>query len=227
MARYFPLILLAIVAACAWAGWQSVPHYQPPAAADEARLRQRAAEYYRATRVFDMQAMARLYSPARQAADAQALLADIELKRGMWQQLDQESRSNLEVSAESVDAAALDVSIDGDWAETSGTCSYPAGNSQVEVTLDRMIWIRTGGDWWIYTWKTPEIAAYGNPPLEAMELLKQRRTMENRQKAQEYRRQIEQEQQRDREPAPAGEQDEPVEDSQPANGGQAAPPPER
>jgi hypothetical protein len=223
--RFFPLLLLLIVAACAWAGWQSVPHYSPPPAADEARLRERAAEFYRASRVFDTLTMGRTYTPARQLAETEKLQQDAEEKRRMFEQLDAESRSNLEISATSVDPAALSVEIDGDWAETSGTCTYPAGETEVEVKLERLVWVRSGGDWWVYTWTNPEIAAYGNPSLEAMKLLRERRASEARQKAQEYKRQLELKKQPVEpgatEPEPDGGANE---DSPPETNGEGQPP---
>lgn len=170
-------------------GWNSVPHYRPPKDSGEARLRERAAKYYKATRLFDYLAMSQLYTPAKQVAQQQELLEDNEKYLASFSMFDETNQAGLLKSAQSITPDSLEVKLEGDWAATWGVAKYPTANTELTIQLEKMVWVRSGGDWWIYTWTLPEIAAYGNPPDESYEMLKKRKIEEKRRLAKEMRQQ--------------------------------------
>lgn len=186
MSRAFPILMLVFALAGALLGWNSVPHYRPPAASGETRLRERAAQYYKATRLFESLKMSQLYTPAKQLAEQADLLQKSEKFLATFAALEESNQSNLRTAADSITPGSLELELEGGWATTWGSCVYPTENSQVTIKLDTMVWVRSGGDWWIYTWTKPEIAAYGNPPDASYELLKKRKMEELQRLAREY-----------------------------------------
>lgn len=168
-------------------GWNSVPHYRPPAGSGETRLRVRAAKYYQASRLFDSLAMAQLYTPAKQLAEQQDLLKDGDKYLASFSLMDESNQASLRKAAQSITPESLDVELEGNWATTWGEYLLPTANSEITVKLDILVWVRSAGDWWIYTWTLPEIAAYGNPPDESYELLRSSKLEKSRQLAREMR----------------------------------------
>lgn len=166
MPRWVWPAALLIVIGGALAGYLSVPHYRPPNSADEARLRERAAEFYRASRLFDMAAMVRLYTPARQLGDTAQLDGLVRQRRADIARMKPETRWQHEQAAAGVNPDKLELRIEGDWAVTSGTAALPASADHAgsEVPLESIVWLKTDGDWWIYLLHPSELVCYGNPP---------------------------------------------------------------
>ena len=194
MLRFFPVLAVVCTLVGAGLGWNSTAHYRPPAESGAERLRERAAEYYRASTLFDYLAMAQLYTPAKQIAEQQVLLESAKKYQVSFSQLAKANQAALRTVAQAISPAALEVELDGNWASTGGNYLYPAGSSEISLEFDQMVWVKSEGDWWIYTWTKPEISAYGNPPDASYKLLRQRQLEESRRLARERQQQLEAEQ---------------------------------
>lgn len=168
------IILLALVGAAA--GYLTASHYQAPAQGGDARLRERAETYYRAIQVKDYQVVTGLYTPARQLAEADELRKTISQQRKLFNSFKPETRKTLRANSLTVKAADLDVQLEGDWAVTNGSVTdypYPdKPDKSVQIPIGKVVWMRTGGDWWVYQQKTSELQAYGNPPDFALRVIK-------------------------------------------------------
>ena len=171
MPRYFLLWAVLIVIVAGLGGYLLRPRYQPPAESGEARLRQRAVEFYRAQCLVDYGTIARLYTPARQVDEQQELRAEIDKFAETVRHFQPDTLSDLAASAETVTADALEVEIDGDWAVTAGERLIVTEGYEIPTELDQVVWVRNGGDWWIYTMTQAELIAYGNPPDFARKLV--------------------------------------------------------
>jgi len=167
------LALLCLLAAVL--GFAAAPHYRPPAESGEARLRARAVQFYRAQLSFDFWGIAQCYTPAQQLAQA-SKLADFAASRASQRQgFDEATLKDLQRSADTVTADKLTVQIEGDWAVTGGTVEVVVEGGQVPYPLEQEVWVRTGGEWWMYSMSNEEMAAYGNPPDFARQLLTKRK----------------------------------------------------
>jgi hypothetical protein len=166
-----------LIAAGALAGYLSVPHYRPPRSADEARLRERAVEFYRASRRFDMQGMIKLYSPARQLSDTVALNELIAKRNADVAGLKDSVRQEFELAAAAVSSEQLALKIEGNWAVSGGRADLPErqGRTATSVPLENVVWVRSDGDWWIYFLHPAELSCYGNPPDFALQHVSRRR----------------------------------------------------
>ena len=153
------------------AGWLTAPRYQPMVDCGEERLRERAAEFYRAAHLMDYWTMVRHYTPAWQQADADNLrkLADDRLQ--MYSTFKDKTRADMQRGSDSIAAKDIEVEREGDWAVTRGEAIIYEGDLEIPFPLEELVWLRTGGDWWVYQRKYPELRAYGNPPDFARELL--------------------------------------------------------
>jgi hypothetical protein len=168
------MIALLVVLLAAALGTLSAPRYRPPADNGETRLRQRAAQFYRAQRLLDFATMGQLYSPAEQL-DKRLELRKLAVERAqMKRSFDKDTLEGLQKSADTVDAAKLTVQLDGDWAVTGGEYSVHTEGQVVPAKLDDLVWVRTGGDWWLYQLSNAELNAYGNPPDFARKLVAKR-----------------------------------------------------
>jgi hypothetical protein len=166
MPRWVWPAALLIVIGGAVAGFLSVPHYRPPHQADEARLRARAVALYRASRRFDMAAMAKLYTPAHQLQSGDKLRKLVDKLAQDAARATPAAREATEAAARSVTADKLKLRLEGDWAVTTGRFTMPGehGKAGVEVPLEPIVWVRTDGDWWVYLLEPDELSCYGNPP---------------------------------------------------------------
>lgn len=146
--------------------------YRPqPKAATEAQLRERALEYYKAGKVFDFRTMASLYSPAYQL-ESESELRNLVAKRSReFASFKEETRSDLQYSANSITPDRIEVEINGRWAKSTGTCLVRTGAKDGVLGLEPLVWVQSGGQWWIYQMKLPELATYGNPPDRYREML--------------------------------------------------------
>jgi len=43
-------------------------------------------------------------------------------------------------------------------------------DEEIDVPLINVAWVKANGDWWVYQYKTCELAAYGAPPDVARQL---------------------------------------------------------
>jgi hypothetical protein len=166
------IIWLVLLCACAAVlGFAAAPHYRAPADSGEARLRARAVQFYRAQLLFDFWGIARCYTPAVQRAQMVKLAEFAASRASQRRGFEAETLKGMQTSADTVSADKLDVQLDGDWAMTGGTCSVTVEGGQVPYTLDQGVWVRSGGDWWVYQMSTEELIAYGNPPDYARKVL--------------------------------------------------------
>lgn len=157
------LPLLGILAGAAVA-YAVAPRYQAPPAADEARLRQRAVEYYQASRTFKYDRIVQLFTPAYQMEGSDSIQRLADQFAGKFATFDSATQKELRTAAESIKPERLKVLVDGDWAQTSGKYDYGVEGQQVELPLEDVVWVRTAGDWWIFQLQNPEILRYGLPP---------------------------------------------------------------
>jgi hypothetical protein len=173
MSRWVWPLSILLVAAGAAVGYLSVPHYNPPHNAGEPRLRERAAAYYQASRRFDMQGMARLYTPAYQLSKDGKLAKIVEANNLQRSRSSEAKLREFEAAARGIDPAHIETQVDGDWAVTSGTANLPAadGKPAQRVPLETIVWVRSAGDWWVCQMQYDEIRSYGNPPDFARNLL--------------------------------------------------------
>ena len=166
------LISLALVAIAGLAGWFSAAEYRPPADSGEERLEQRALEFYRASSTFDYETMVQLYTPAQQVADSE----ELNKKARRWKDtfevdFDEDHRRDLLATADALTSDDLEIRLEGDWALITGLHDVYAEGRPVRMQLDPSVWVRTGGDWWMYQMSVPELSAYGNPPDFARKIL--------------------------------------------------------
>ena len=169
------LAIVALAALGALAGWLTLPRYTPPADSGEARLRERAEQFYRAIQIKDHGTLAQLYTPARQIAEAEELRQKAIDEAQLFQRFQEDTREQLAENAKSIHAAELEVEIEGDWAVTAGsvTAVHHDGEEErsIEIPIGQLVWVRSGGDWWVYKRKNSELNAYGNPPQFALNVL--------------------------------------------------------
>lgn len=167
--RALPIIVLVLAILAAVAGWLISPRYRAPADDGEARLRQRAVEYYRASRELDYATMCQLFTPARQLAEAEQLRGEIADKRDTYQALADATKQDLEFAAGSITEERIDLQVEGDWAVVGGTCDIAGESGPRALPLTETVWVRNAGDWWLYSLTYEELNAYGNPPDFARE----------------------------------------------------------
>jgi hypothetical protein len=160
------------------AGASSALYRPEPRPADEARLRARALAYYRAAKVFDFRTMASLYTPARQLDEERELRELVAKRSKEFATFQAETKSDLQFSADSIKAEELSLGINGNWATTEGSSAVRLEGEDGRIALEKLVWVQSGGDWWIYSMKLPELAAYGNPPDNLRELLTKPRSGE-------------------------------------------------
>ena len=168
------VLLAAGLGAGAAVGWLRTPHYAPPPLADEARLRERATDFYRAQRLMSFEHMIQLYTPARQLKQEEELAAKLAETEQIFRGFDQAALDDQRRSADAVSSETLEVEVDGDWAITTGQATQFAYGSELPRDLEKQVWVRTGGDWWLYEMMIPELGAYGNPPAEWRKMLERR-----------------------------------------------------
>jgi len=162
--RAFPFFLLALTALAIVAGWLATPRYRSPADSGEGRLKERAVEYYKASRRLDYGAMCVLFTPARQMTEADQLRRDIRDKQATYEAMNEATKKNLQFSADSVTAERIVLEIEGDWAVANGSCDIQGDSGPLTIPLPDTVWVRTDGEWWLYSLKNEELNAYGNPP---------------------------------------------------------------
>ncbi len=162
--RALPIIVLVLAVLAAVAGWLTTPRYTPPAEAGEARLRERALTYFKASRLLDYETMCRLYTPARQLADAEQLRGEITERKETYRALADKTIEDLQFSADSIDAGDIELTIEGDWAVAGGTYEMTGESGSYSLPLLETVWVRDSGDWWVYSLTFEELNAYGNPP---------------------------------------------------------------
>jgi hypothetical protein len=161
------LIGLALGAA---GGWLLAPRMDVPRLGKEELLRQRALEYYQASRRLDRLTMAQMFTPARQLEQADELRKEAEQVATRAAAQSEQMRKEAEETARGVQAKNLRLEIEGDWAVTSGSYEIVAFKQRVEAQLDRVAWVYDDGQWWQYNFELVERNAYGNPPDLAMGL---------------------------------------------------------
>ncbi len=144
----------------------TAPRYKAPPAADEARLRERAVEYYKASRLFDYAHLARMFSPANQQLNTEEVQRQVAKFGGQFPGFDALTQKNLRDAAAGIKPELLELTVDGDWARTGGKGEYPVEDQTVQIPLNDVVWVRTAGDWWVYQLLNPEIQYYGLPPEE-------------------------------------------------------------
>lgn len=166
------LLVGALIGAAA--GYLTAPRYRPPADAGEGQLRARAAQFYRASQLMDFWTMARLYTPAWQLADADSLREQALEKQRIYSTFEDKTRADMERTAGSITADTVEVEREGDWAVTRGKTILYEGDLEIPFPLEAVVWVLTGGDWWVYQYENPELQAYGSPPDFARELLIER-----------------------------------------------------
>jgi gas vesicle protein len=167
--RIFLMILIGL-AVGAVAGWQLAPRMDVPRVDKETLLRQRAAEFYAASRRLDKWTMVRMYTPARQFEDAEKLRTEAENAARTAQKQSAEAKREQEQTAASITPESLEVRIERDWATTGGSYSLVAFDQQIPAQLDRTLWVFDAGQWWVYSWEIVERNAYGHQPDFAMDL---------------------------------------------------------
>lgn len=171
MQRLWALLSLIAIAAGVALGFALAPKYQPPNASGQGRLRQRAEEFYRGLRQLDYSAAARMMTPARQYADTTDLRGKIDMTADSRHKLTSGARDVLAKAAQTIVAERLELQVEGNWAVTSGTCATYNEGVEIPMLLEQLVWVWTDGDWWNYSMSTAELAAYGNPPDFARQIL--------------------------------------------------------
>ena len=171
MKRTLALISLLVIIVGLALGYYIAPKYQPPKEAGQGRLRKRAATFYRALRQMDYLGATRLMTPARQYAEAAQLRVEAQATKSRHDKLSAESQASLTKNADSIQAEQLSIRVEGDWALTSGLSDVYEGGQPVRLALEDLVWICVDGDWWNYDMTTAELAAYGNPPDFARDVL--------------------------------------------------------
>ncbi|MCB1188181.1 hypothetical protein KDL29_13540 [bacterium] len=159
------LLSLIVIAVAAMLGMRNSAVYHPPADSGEARLQERALQFYRASARFDYYTMVQLYTPAQQTADS----AELNKKARRWKDsfetdFDEAHRNDLEQTAADLSVDDMDIQVEGDWALIKGEHNVHVEGQVVSMALDPTVWVRSGGDWWMYQMSNPELVAYGNPP---------------------------------------------------------------
>ncbi|MCB1217942.1 hypothetical protein KDL44_11155 [bacterium] len=159
------LISVAFVAIAALLGWTSAAQYSPPAEAGDARLRERALEFYQASAKFDFETMVRIYTPAIQVAEK----TELNRRARRWGEtfqveFDDSHRQDLLDTAAAISLEDMEFRIEGDWALVTGSHDVHVEGQIVRMGLDPTVWVRTGNDWWMYQLDNSELIAYGNPP---------------------------------------------------------------
>ena len=173
MPRWFWLAAALITLGGAAAGYFTVPHYYRPHDSGEARLRERAVQYYRDQLTFNLGAMQPLMTPAHQIGSTDALKKLAQKNRDETSKARPELVKAQQALADALKPEALDVQIDGDWAVVGGNYTVPAeGNNQpLTLPLTKSVWVRRAGDWWNFLLEADEVACYGNPPDFAREIV--------------------------------------------------------
>jgi hypothetical protein len=168
------ILLLALIGAAA--GYFTAPRYRAPANSGEERLRARAEAYYRALQVKDATTIVTSYTPARQLKEREELRQRARHEEQMFSRFEPATQDKLRESSLTIRADELEVQLEGDWAVTNGNITVHPIETEPErmaqIPIGEVVWLRTGGDWWIYEWRMSEIQAYGNPPDFALKLLK-------------------------------------------------------
>jgi len=168
------ILLLALLGAAA--GYFTAPRYQAPADGGEGRLRARAEAYYRALQVKDATTIVTSYTPARQVREREELRKRARHEEQVFSRFEPATRDKLRESSLTIRADELEVRLEGDWAVTNGNITVHPIEAEpektAEIPIGEVVWLRTGGDWWVYEWRASEIQAYGNPPDFALKLLK-------------------------------------------------------
>ena len=158
------LISIAVIALAAVAGWFTAGEYKAPAQAGEERLQERVLEFYASGARFDFESMMRLYTPAQQHADSEALRKKARRWKSMFElDFDDSHRADLAATAEAYGDAEFEIRVEGDWALVAGRHDVFADSEKFRMDLDPSVWVRTGGDWWMYQLSDAELVAYGNP----------------------------------------------------------------
>lgn len=147
------------------------PRYTPPREAGQGRLRARAEAFYRALRQMDYGAAARMMTPARQYAETKELAGKISSSASDRAKFKPGTLASLAKAAQTIHGDKLDVWIEGNWGTTKGSALVYEKGQEVRLPLDALVWVWSDGDWWNYSLATAELAAYGNPPDFARELL--------------------------------------------------------
>jgi len=172
--RALPIIVVVLAVIAAVVGWFTAPRYRPPEQADKARLMERAVAYYKASRLLDYETMCQMYTPAHQLAEAEALRSMIEEREETRRALADKTLEDLQFSADSISAEHIKLEVEGGWAVASGTYMMAGESGSFPLPLEHTVWVRDAGDWWIYSLKSEELNAYGNPPDFAREKLQLR-----------------------------------------------------
>jgi hypothetical protein len=115
--------------------------------------------------------MTQLFTPAQQLAQAEALAKKAAEFRGQFDKSDDKTKADLRYAADSITTDRISVEIDGDWALTNGEYSMPADGGDFKVPADILVWVRSGGDWWIFQLEDEPLNHYGNPPDKMREPL--------------------------------------------------------
>ncbi|MEZ5339273.1 MAG: hypothetical protein R3F46_13570 [bacterium] len=160
------------MALAALLGWTSAAQYRPPTEAGEARLQERALEFYRASSKFDFETMVRIYSPAMQLAEK----TELNRRARRWGEtfeveFDDAHRQDLLDTAAAISLEEMEFRIEGDWALVTGSHEVHVEGQIVRMGLDPTVWVRTGNDWWMYQLDDSELIAYGNPPDFARDMI--------------------------------------------------------
>jgi hypothetical protein len=167
--RILAFILLGAAIGVA-VGWTLAPRLRTGSGDPEQQLRARAAEYYAASRRLDKWTMVRAFTPARQLEETDVLRRDADATSKAAAKLSADNRRDAELTAAGIKPEALDVQLEGDWAVTRGNYSLIVGDKKIEQLLDPLVWVRHGGQWWVYDFKLYERNTYGHPPDFALEL---------------------------------------------------------
>jgi len=173
MPRWFPAIAVLLIAGGAAAGYFSVPHYYRPASSGEARLRERAADYYRDSVSMQLDKMQRFFTPPHQLDDTKDLLKRSGEIRKERDKSPESMLGPLRQQAESIKPEELTVDSDGTWAVVGGSYTVvgKGKDPSVSIPLSKTVWVRRAGEWWIYLLKPSELACYGNPPEFARQIV--------------------------------------------------------
>lgn len=174
MSWRFTLMFAVLLLLAAGLGLAAAPRYHPPADSGEARLRERAAGFYRAQRLFDYLSIARYFTPARQHVEGIELARFAAGRAAQRRGFDKQTIADFEKSAATITPDSIEVELDGDWAVTRCTCTVIVEGVEVPMPLDAEVWVRSGGDWWVYQLTNAELEAYGNPPDFARSLVSNR-----------------------------------------------------
>jgi hypothetical protein len=167
--RVFLSILLGL-AIGALVGYLLAPKMHVPHVGKEELLRQRAVEFYAASRRLDRWTMVRMFTPARQLEQADKLRKDAEGIVKAAEARSANEKKEAEETASGIKAGDIKVQLEGNWAVTSGKYNIVAFGTNVPAQLDRLVWVYDGGQWWQYNFELPERNAYGHPPDFAMDL---------------------------------------------------------